>query len=131
MKIDHIGYAVNNIEKAKQIMEILGYTFEPTIDDMDRNVRITFGHMNGYRIELVSPLDRATPSPIDSILAKNGPMPYHICYISNNLDTDMEALKKNRFKITVSPAPAVAFNGKRVVFLYSLYVGLVEIVEEN
>ena len=31
MRIDHIGYAVKNIDKAKKSMEILGYTFEPTV----------------------------------------------------------------------------------------------------
>lgn len=32
---------------------------------------------------------------------------------------------------TISLVPAVAFGGKRVVFLYALSVGLVEIVEET
>ena len=130
MKIDHIGYAVNNIEKAIQIMENLGYTFEPTVDDMDRNVRIAFGQSDSYRVELVSPLDRAVASPVDPVLSKNGPTPYHICYRSENLERDVEKLKAGRFKVTIPPAPAVAFSGRRVVFLYSLSTGLIEIVEE-
>jgi hypothetical protein len=31
MRIDHIGYAVKNIDKAKKSMETIGYTFEPTV----------------------------------------------------------------------------------------------------
>ena len=130
MKIDHIGYAVRDIGKAKKQLAALGYVFEDTIEDADRNVFLAFGELDGYRVELVAPRNRDLESPVDSVLAKNGPTPYHICYISNNLDADVETLQKNRFKITVSPAAAVAFNGKRVVFLYSLSAGLIELVEE-
>ena len=131
MKIDHIGYAVKDIEKAKKQLAALGYAFEETIEDADRNVYLAFGELDSYRVELVAPLNKELESPVDSVLVKNGPTPYHICYISDNLDTDIETLQKNRFKITIPPAPAVAFNGKRVVFLYSLSAGLIEVVEEN
>ena len=33
MKIDHIGYAVKNIDKAKNQMEALGFAFEETVTD--------------------------------------------------------------------------------------------------
>lgn len=55
MTVDHIGYAVKNIEKAEKQMKALGYSFEPTVDDADRNVYIAFGSLAGYRIELVAP----------------------------------------------------------------------------
>ena len=128
MKIDHIGYAVKNIDKAKKSMEALGYTFEDTVKDTDRNIYIAFGELDGYRVELVSPIDNG--SPIDAHLSKIGPTPYHICYKSTDIETDVENLKKNRFKVTIPLAPAVAFNGKRVVFMYSLSIGIIEIVEE-
>lgn len=57
-------------------------------------------------------------------------MPYHICYKSKSIEEDIERLVLNRFKVTVPLAPAIAFNNKRVVFLYSLSIGLIEIVEE-
>ena len=82
----------------------------------------------GNRIELVAPINGG--SPVDAYISKVGPTPYHICYRSTNLAGDMEKLRKNHFKVSVPPAPAVAFNGKKVVFLYSLTVGLIEIVEE-
>ena len=52
MKIDHIGYAVKNIDKAKKSMKVLGYTFEGTIEDRDRNIYIAFGEMDGYRMDI-------------------------------------------------------------------------------
>ncbi len=43
---------------------------------------------------------------------------------------DIEKLKESRFKVQIPLAPAIAFGGKCVVFLDSLSVGLIEIVEE-
>lgn len=128
MKVDHIGYAVKNIDKAKKSMEALGYLFEETIEDKDRNIYIAFGEMDGYRIELVAPI--SSGSPVDAQLSKVGPTPYHICYKSLNIEDDIENLQKNRFKVSIPLTPAIAFNGKRVVFLYSLSIGLIEIIEE-
>lgn len=129
MKVDHIGYAVKNIDKAIQAMESLGYTFTPKVNDKDRNVSIAFGELDGYRIELVAPMSKG--SPIDIQLSKIGPTPYHICYKSNAIEEDIEMLKASRFRVTIPLSPAVAFNNRRVVFLYSLSVGLIEIVEDG
>ena len=128
MRVDHIGYAVKSIDKAKSSLEALGYVFGPTVEDADRRVFICFGELSGYRIELVAPMGPG--SPVDLHLAKIGPAPYHICYKSSDLEADIDLLQKKRFKVSLAPAPAVAFGGKRVAFLYSLAAGLIEIVEE-
>ena len=128
MKIDHIGYAVKNIDKAKKTMEVLGYIFEDTVEDKDRNIYIAFGEMDGYRVELVAPIGPG--SPVDMHLSKIGPTPYHICYKSADIGSDIERLQANRFKVAIPLAPAIAFGNKRVVFMYSLSAGLIEIVEE-
>lgn len=69
-------------------------------------------------------------SPIDYYLSKVGPIPYHICYSSKCIEKDIKDLEQKRFKVTVSPAQAIAFGGKRVVFLMHRTVGMIEIVEE-
>lgn len=130
MKIDHIGYAVKNIDKARKSMEALGYTFQDTVTDTDRNIYIAFGEADGYRVELIAPMQGEGGSPVDAYLDKIGPTPYHICYKSSDIEADIEGLRKSRFKVQVPLASAVAFGGKRVVFLNSLSLGLIEIVEE-
>lgn len=65
MKIDHIGYAVKDIEKAKKSMSALGFIFGENVEDTARNVLISFGELDGYRIELIAPLRIATTCPID------------------------------------------------------------------
>lgn len=131
MKIDHIGYAVKKMDIARETFEKLGYKFEAVIEDKDRNIYIQFGELDGYRIELVSKLDKSLESPIDGFISKIGPTPYHICYKSNDLNGELEKLGTMGFKVTVLPATAVAFGGKRVAFMMSLGLGLIEIVEDK
>ena len=121
MNVDHIGYAVKNIDASRQAFEELGYVFDPVVNDTDRNIFIS--------IELVSPLDPALPSPVDGMLKKSGNTPYHICYTSSRFEDDIKELQQKRFLLTIPPAPACAFGGRRVAFLYHLQIGLLELVE--
>lgn len=43
MNVDHIGYAVKNIDASRQAFEELGYVFDPVVNDTDRNIFISFG----------------------------------------------------------------------------------------
>ena len=129
MKIDHIGYAVKRIDRAITAFQKLGYEFEPVIDDTDRNVKLAFGSKYGYRIELVAPLDKKLESPVDQYLSNAVGTPYHICYESENLDAVIEELKAQGYKVVIEPRPAVAFGGRRVVFMMNIGFGLMEIVE--
>lgn len=129
MKIDHIGYAVKRMDKAQKSFATLGFVFGPVTKDTDRNVRISFGEKDGYRIELVCPLEKQKESPVDQYLRNSVGMPYHICYQSNDFDNEIDSLKKQGFKVIIEPRPAIAFGGKRVVFMMNLGFGLMEIVE--
>ena len=129
MKINHIGYAVKRIDRAITAFQKLGYEFEPVIDDTDRNVKLAFGSKDGYRIELVAPLDKKLESPVDQYLSNAVGTPYHICYESESLDAEIEELKTQGYKVVIEPRPAVAFDGRRVVFMMNIGFGLMEIVE--
>ena len=130
MTIDHIGYAVKRVDRAMASFEKLGFRFEPCIDDADRNVRLAFGDNDGYRIELVAPLDKGQPSPVDQYLRNTPGAPYHICYQADDLEAAVEQLQQQGFRVIIEPKPAVAFGGRRVVFMMSLGFGLMEIVEK-
>lgn len=130
MKIDHIGYAVRRIDRAMEAFKELGFDFDEIIDDSDRNVRLVFGEKDGYRIELVSSLDKEKTSPVDQYINGASGTPYHICYSSNDFEKDLGTLKSRGYKVIIEPKPAVAFGGKRVVFMMNIGFGLMEIVEE-
>ena len=129
MQVDHIGYAVKKMDRAIKSFIALGYQFESTIDDFDRNIKITFGEKDGYRIELVCPIDKNIVSPVDTYLSNVGPTPYHICYRTENMEEELINLEKQGFKTVKDPSKAVAFGGKKVAFLMNLGIGLMEIVE--
>lgn len=129
MKIDHIGYAVKRIDRAQNSFEKLGFVFDAVIEDTDRNVKLTFGTKDGYRIELVSPLDKKLESPVDQFLSNSIGTPYHICYESNDFENDLSNLINQGYKVIIQPKPAIAFGGKKVVFLMNIGFGLMEIVE--
>ena len=93
-------------------------------------MKIVFGTKDGYCIELVAPLDNNQKSPVDQYLTNTIGTPYHICYSSDRFDSEIEELKKQGYKVVIDPKPAVAFNGRRVVFLMNIGFGLMEIVEE-
>lgn len=128
LSVDHVGYAVKKMERTLKALELLGYTFGDVIADSDRKINICFGEMNGYRIELVCP--QCAGSPVDDVILKLGNTPYHLCYCSDSLEEDLRDLIKGGYKVVIPAQEAVAFDGKRVVFLYSLAVGLIEIVEK-
>lgn len=130
MKIDHIGYAVKRIDRALSSFEKLGYVFEPAIDDTDRNVKLAFGVKDGYRIELVAPLNKKQESPVDQYLSNAVGTPYHICHESDRFDDEIEELKIQGYKVVIEPRPAVAFGGRRVVFMMNIGFGLMEIVKK-
>ena len=129
MKVDHIGYAVKRIDRATASFEKLGFVFGKVIDDTERNVKLVFGEKDGYRIELICPLDKKQESPVDLYLSNSVGTPYHICYSSDDFDCEIERLKINGFKVIIEPRPAIAFGGKRVVFMINSGFGLMEIVE--
>ena len=130
MVIDHVGYAVKNIKKALPSFQALGFEFAEIICDDLRKINLCFGQKDGYVIELVSPAYKGVPSPVDDVLKKNGSTPYHFCYRTERmLEEEIENFEASGFKVLIPPVPATAFGDKRVVFMYHITVGLIEIVE--
>ena len=127
MRIDHIGYAVKDMRKARQALQELGYALGETVADTERQVSICFGEKDGYRVELIAPLGE--DSPVTELLARSGPTPYHLCYESDAFDADLERLQAGRYRLVLPPREAIALGGRRVAFLMHLSVGLIEVVE--
>lgn len=130
MKINHIGYAVNNINKAIEKFRNLGYEMETSIiPDEVRNLNICFMRSGDYRIELVSTLDESKKSPIDDYICAVGDIPYHICYECENIHLKIETLRLQRYMVVNEPQEAIALENKEVAFLMCKNVGLIELVE--
>lgn len=129
MKIDHIGYLVKNIDKAIKQFEGLGFSLCSSIThDEIRKTDICFMKNDCYKIELISPYSEE--SVVTNLIKIYKNSPYHICYKSINIDSDISELEKNGFLIIQGKQPAPAFNNKNVVFLFSSRIGIIELVEE-
>ena len=133
MTFHHIGIACYDIEDSSRFYTSQGYEKSGIVFDPIQNVNICFckkiDGRGGACVELISPHDDT--SPVNKNLQKNGVSPYHICYETENLEETIADLKKQRFLVVSKPAPAVAFNGCRVCFLFSKSVGLIELVESK
>ena len=99
MIVDHIGYAVKDIKKAKEEFETLGFEFEELVEDTDRNIFIRFGNNGCYRIELIQTMNEEEPSPVKEILKKNGPTPYHLCYKTPDIEQEVNRLKEEKWSV--------------------------------
>ena len=131
MRIDHVGYAVHDIETATPSFLSLGYRLcEAETEDRERGVKILFlSNPGGAKIELVAPLGEN--SPVSAWLKKNGNSPYHICYESDNIAADVVELKNKGFISVKPPLPAPALRGRQVAFLYGKHTGLIELAETD
>lgn len=133
MKVNHIGYLVKDLEKAKMEFRNLGYSVEPEVThDELRGVDICFAQsqnegMGGYVVELVSPYH--ADSVVAGMIKKHKNMPYHICYESECLENDLEYLLARGWVQIDKPCAAPAFDNRRVVFLVHSKVGMIELLE--
>lgn len=127
LKIHHIGYLVKKMEQAKKTFESLGYQVEQdTVYDHIRKVDICFLNKDGCRVELVSP---ASPdSVVAGLIKKYKNTPYHICYEAEDPEGACQELTSSGFIAIDTPTPAPALGGRRVVFLTSPVIGMVELI---
>lgn len=130
MIFDHIGLFVHDIDHGRQhlqaLLPIVSWT--EVIDDPGMNVRVQFGvDRSAIRYELVAPF--GDPNPVSGALASGTNILNHIAYQCDNLDSEMEALRRHG-SLPIGPAqPAVAFGGRRVAFYLTPLLFVIELVE--
>ena len=130
MEIDQIGYAVEDMDAAVSAFKYLFEDIGKIVFDHTRNLKICFCENGNTRVELLSPLDKTKYSPIDKILKKNHNIPYHICYKTKCIELEIEKLvNEYNYILVLKPEKAIACNNKKVAFLYSQYIGLIELIE--
>ena len=128
LKIHHIGYLVKKIESAKSGFEALGYLPEgPVFYDSIRKADICFLSKDSYRVELVCP--KCEDSIVWNLLKKYKNAPYHICYETYSFEEDLSYLTLHGFTAMGVPTPAPAIDGRRVVFLMSPTLGMIELLD--
>ncbi len=128
LRVHHVGYLVKRLDKARESFLSLG--FQPaggTVYDGYRDIDILFLEKDGYTVELVSP--RSEASVVAKLIKTYKNAPYHLCYEAEDFLPELENLEKSGFTKIDEPAPAPALEGRRVCFLMSPRIGLLELLE--
>jgi methylmalonyl-CoA/ethylmalonyl-CoA epimerase len=129
----HIGFVVASIQTSVQgFLDSLGAEWDGTIfHDPNQVVRVTFlrgKHASDPLFELVEPAGEK--SPVIPFLKRGGGL-HHLCYEIDNLEEQL-ALSRTRGGIVVRPPlPAVAFEGRRIAWVYTKNKLLLEFLERQ
>ena len=127
MKIHHIGYLVHDKDSVQEFLS-LGYEIERDwVHDEIRRIEICFMKNGEIVIELVMPDKDCTI--IGKEVRKLGNIPYHICYICEDIEKKVNELEKKGWMVTSHPAIAPAIENKKVAFLFGISTGIIELVE--
>lgn len=131
-KLLHVGVAVPALEPTTaSLADLFGYkVVSGPFDDPIQKVKVNFlakSDADVAEIELIAPLSE--DSPIKSMLAKSGGGAYHLCFETSDIDGALEHAKKNGCVVVSSPVPAVAFQGRRIAWIYTRARQLFELVE--
>lgn len=129
ISINHIGYAVRDINKTAQLYLNAGWSLSTIYEEEVQRTKIAFLTKEGFpTIELVAPLHEDEPSPVDNFLSKIGPTTYHVCYDVDDIEEAVEDLFDEGFKPLFMPVESVAMDNHQICYLYHVDVGLIELV---
>ena len=129
MELDHIGIVVKEIGAA---LDQYGTVFKLTrltevIADERQRVWVQFfSDQSGVRWELIQPMDERSPSW--NALKRGGGL-NHFCYRTADIEECIRALRREHCVLVCPPTPGAGHEGRRIAFLVSPELGLVELVE--
>ena len=131
-KLRHVGVAVPSLGPATETLaDLFGYrVVSGPFDDPIQKVSVNFltqSDKDVAEIELIAPLSE--DSPITSMLAKSGGGAYHLCFETTDIEQALVHAKKNGCVIVSPAVPAVAFNGRKIAWIYTRSRQLFELVE--
>jgi methylmalonyl-CoA/ethylmalonyl-CoA epimerase len=131
-KLLHVGVAVPSLGPATDSLSaIFGYkVVSGPFEDPIQRVAVNFlssSDSDAVEIELIAPLGE--DSPVRSMLAKNGGGAYHLCFETRDIEAALTHAQSQGCVIVAQPVPAVAFEGRRIAWIYTPARQLFELVE--
>lgn len=130
LKIEHIGIAVKDLEKANKTYEaLLGEKPYKSETVESEGVTTSFFETGESKIELLAATNEN--SPIAKFIAKRGEGIHHIAFAVENIKQEMARLKKEGF-VLLNEQPKKGADNKLVAFLHpkSNHGVLVELCQE-
>lgn len=129
--LDHIGIAVNSLDEAGQVYEMLG--LGPSYPDeliKSQNVKVRVYQVGESMLELLEAI--SSDSPIAKYIAKKGVGIHHLALRVENLEAEIERLLALGARF-ISTKPRAGRANTRIVFLHPKWSKgiLIELVEHK
>ena len=127
LEFHHIGVACRSLDR--EAHPLLGMGYRPEGEDFEdpmQGVRGRFLVGPGPRLELLEPLEGR--DTLDPFLARGVKM-YHHAFETPDLDAATDWYISQRARVVAPARPAVAFGGRRVVFLALPTLFIIELIE--
>lgn len=130
MPLDHIGVAVESLEKSLAFYQLLGLEVLKTETVPTEAVNVAFLNTGECHLELLEPTSEE--SPIAQFLRKRGPGIHHICLKVTDLESLLLRLDTAGVQL-IDKAPRLGANQKRVAFVHPRATGgvLLELSEDS
>ena len=116
----HVGMAVNSIEEVSP-------SSRPQVDQA-QGVRTAFMDVHGMCVELLEPYGES--SPIVRSL-REGVKLLHLCFEVSELEAALDECRGAGFHRISQAIPSPVFHGRRIVWVFSRYYGLFELLERE
>jgi methylmalonyl-CoA epimerase len=131
MRIHHLGIAVESLEKAVPVFELLlGRPPESTEEVEDQKVRVAVFLVGDSRIELLEAI--SPESPVAHFIARRGPGIHHLTLAVDDLQEQLGMLEAQGIKL-IDRTPRVGAGGESIAFLHpsSTEKVLIELLQER
>ena len=128
-RLDHIAIAVPDMEAAiSRFVDDLGIELAGREDVPTESTSTAFLPIDGTKIELIHPIDGE--GPVAAYLEKRGGGLHHLCFETDDIESDMSKLKAKGYRF-LSDAPKPGAHGTRVAFIHPKSCGgvLIELAE--
>jgi methylmalonyl-CoA/ethylmalonyl-CoA epimerase len=131
MKIDHICFAVKNIQEGIAYWErVFGYKqMTNVIINSIQQVKVSFlCKEDSIMVKLIEPLE--TNQSLVNFVNRGGGF-HHLCFKCEDINEKMAELKKEGLLSLVPPQPGEAFNNHNIAFLLAKYGLNVELIDTD
>jgi methylmalonyl-CoA/ethylmalonyl-CoA epimerase len=115
-KIDHVGVAVRDLDKAiAHWRDAMGFVYEGRERVESEGTEVAFFHIGESRIELLAPLGDDTP--IGKFIAKRGEGVHHLCFAVDGIERQLVALDGAQVPL-IDKTPKAGAHNCRVAFVH-------------
>ncbi len=117
MIIDHIGIVVPDLEEGiRQWTNLFGYAVksEPVMNSIQKVYVVFLSKSDSLTVKLIAPATE--DSAIKNFAVRGGGL-HHLCFLCDELETNIQILRQKGARLITPPQPGEAFNSHPIAFL--------------